>query len=229
MSTPPPRERRSGAERKPELVDAAIRVIGRAGIGGLTTAALAAEVGLSSGALFKHFPSLDALLGAVVDRVESALEASYPSADLAPLDRLLEFVALRSAAVGSGGILRLLLSEHFLLAVPAADRARITAAVERSFRWVGSCIREAQEAGTVRTDLDARALGMVVIGTVQAVALGGQLPFSPLGFAGAPVAREALARLLRPATVPPPSVGRRPKRGASGPVAEPAVRKRSRP
>ena len=46
------------------------------------------EVGLSTGAIFRHFASLDALLEAIVTRVEAVLAATYPPADLPPRERL---------------------------------------------------------------------------------------------------------------------------------------------
>ena len=111
--------RRTSLDRQVELTDAALHIIATKGIAALSTRSLAAQVGLSSGAIFRHFASLEALLDAVVTRVEAVLESTYPPSTLPPVERLERFVEARSTAVGNQlGILRLVLSEQFLLALP---------------------------------------------------------------------------------------------------------------
>lgn len=164
--------RRTSEVRQAELTDAALHIIATRGIAALSTRALAEHVGLSSGAIFRHFASLDALLDAVVARVEAVLESTYPPRDLPPLARLLRFVEARSAAVGGQvGILRLVLSEQFLLALPQGGSARLQACVHKTRHFVRGCLREAQLAGEVRADVDASALAVVVMGTIQMLAL----------------------------------------------------------
>ncbi len=153
--------RRSTEDRQAELIDAALRIIATRGITALSTRALAAEVGLSTGAIFRHFATLDALLDAVVERVEAVLAATYPSDELPPLARLDAFVEARSTAVGNQlGILRLMLSEQFLHALPAQGSARLEACVQRSRAFVLACLREGQACGrcgtTVRRMLQAQ-------------------------------------------------------------------------
>ena len=97
----PDEGRRPTEVRKVELTDAALHVIATRGIAALTTRSLAEHVGLSSGAIFRHFATLDALLDAVVARVEAELDATYPSKELPPLERLERFVEARSATVGN--------------------------------------------------------------------------------------------------------------------------------
>ncbi|MBW2380322.1 MAG: helix-turn-helix transcriptional regulator, partial [Deltaproteobacteria bacterium] len=110
--------RRSSEVRQLELTDAALHIIATRGITALSTRSLAEQVGFSSGAIFRHFASLDALLDAVVARVEAVLDSTYPHRELPAQERLQRFVEARSAAVGDQvGILRLVLSEQFLLAL----------------------------------------------------------------------------------------------------------------
>ncbi len=197
--------RRASEVRQVELVDAALQIIATRGIAALTTRSLAAEVGLSSGAIFRHFASLDALLEAVVGRVESVLDSTYPPIELPPRERLERFVEARSAAVGSQlGILRLVVSEQFLLALPAHSSARLSACIQKTRAFVLGCVREGQAAGAIRTDLDASALAVVVLGTTQLLALA---PWAPRRRpAEARAVRGALLALLAP------PAARRPKR-----------------
>lgn len=164
--------RRKSEERQSELTDAALRIIATKGIAALSTRSLAEEVGLSTGAIFRHFASLDALMDAVVTRVEAVLEATYPSSTLPPVERLERFVENRSTAVGKQlGILRLVVSEQFFLALPKGGSTRLAACVNKTRRFVLDCVREGQDAGELRRDLPAETLAPIVMGTVQMLAL----------------------------------------------------------
>ncbi len=57
------------ANRRQEILDAAIVVLGRSGIHGLTHRAVDAAAGLSAGSVSNHFRSRDALLEAVTARI----------------------------------------------------------------------------------------------------------------------------------------------------------------
>jgi len=164
--------RRSSEVRQVELTDAALHIIANQGIAALSTRSLAKHVGLSSGAIFRHFASIDALLDAVVARVEAVLEATYPPRELPPLERLERFVEARTSAVGKQvGIPRLVLSEQFLLALPKGGSARLSACVLKTQAFVRECLRKGQEAGAFRSDIDAGALAIVVMGTMRMLAL----------------------------------------------------------
>lgn len=193
--------RRPTEERRTELVDAALHIIATRGIAQLTTHRLAAHVGLSDGAIFRHFATLDALLDAVVTRFETVLASTYPPKELPPLERLSRFIDARSAAVGDRiGLLRLVVSEQFHLALPKQGTARIAACAKQSREFVLACIREGQAEGAIRDDADAGALAVVVMGTIQALAIASadarHRPAPP------DAVREALVRLLAPAAAP---------------------------
>lgn len=164
--------RRTSRDRQNELTDAALHIIATKGISALTTRSLAAHVGLSTGAIFNHFASLEALLEAVVARVESVLESTYPPATLPPVERLTRFLEARSTAVGKQlGILRLVLSEQFLLALPKAASERLAACVHKTRAFALQCVRDGQRAGALRADLAAETLVPIIMGTAQALAL----------------------------------------------------------
>ena len=198
--------RRSSEVRQVELTDAALHIIATRGIGAVSTRSLAEQVGLSSGAIFRHFASLDALLDAVVARVEEVLESTYPPSDLPPLERLQRFVEARSAAVGSQvGIMRLVLSEQFLLSLPKSGSARLSSCVQKTRGYVRDVLREGQETGELRADVDASVLAVVVMGTVQMLAISSSHGH---GATEARAVREGLMALLQP-VVPPRSKNRR--------------------
>ena len=166
-----PTARRSHGERREEIVDAALRIIAGGGIAALTVATLAEEVGVTGGALYRHFPSTDAILEAVAERVSGLLDSSLPDETLPPLERLELFVQARStAASGHPGVLRLMLSEQVTLAMPERAVTRLRASVRKTWDAIERALSNGQAEGTVRDDLPAAALVPVVIGTVQVLA-----------------------------------------------------------
>jgi AcrR family transcriptional regulator len=215
--------RKATEVRRIELTDAALRIIATKGIAALSTRSLAEEVGLTTGAIFRHFDSLDALLEAVVARVEAVLEATYPPATLPPVEQLERFVEARSTAVGAQlGIMRLVLSEQFLLALPKSSSARLAACVEKTRAFVVARLREGQASGALRDDVPAEALAPVVMGTVQMLALS--LPSGRAHESSARAVRSGLLSLLRP----PARARRAPTRSAAARRSEPAREVRER-
>lgn len=62
----PPRRRRYDPDRRQRIIDAAIRVVGRAGIAGLSHRTVAAEADVPLGSTTYHFATLDDLLVAAL-------------------------------------------------------------------------------------------------------------------------------------------------------------------
>ncbi len=59
--------RKSQAERREEIIDAALVILGEHGVDGMTMARIAEAVGVTPGGLYRHFGSRDAILAAVVE------------------------------------------------------------------------------------------------------------------------------------------------------------------
>ncbi len=186
-------ERRPTEHRRAEIVSAALRLVATRGIAELGNRQIAEAVGLSTGALFRHFASMDEILCAVADRVHELLHATYPAADLPPEERIARFVDARAATVGENvGILRLVLSEQFTLALPREAAAKLHEAVMESRAFLTKALREGQKSGAIRDDVPAEVLTTVVMGTIQVAAFEA----ARSGGAGRPGVRAGLMRLL---------------------------------
>lgn len=168
--------RRPTAERKREIADAALRIIATRGIASLTTASLAKAVGLSGGALFKHFASRDAILDEVARRAEGLLRDTQPLPELPPGERLVRFLDARTnVAAKHAGLLRLLLSEQFTLALPATAERRLRRAIAETRKLVEQTLVDGQATGVFRDDQPAAALAVIVLGAVQMLAFSAAL------------------------------------------------------
>ncbi len=65
---------KGGADTKARIVDAAEEVVLRDGVARLTLDAAAAEAGLSKGGVLYHFPTRDALVAGMVDKIIEAFD-----------------------------------------------------------------------------------------------------------------------------------------------------------
>lgn len=185
--------------KQTEIADAALKIIGERGIAALTTASLAQELGVSSGAPFRHFESRDEILEAATQRVADMVANTYPKALLPPLERLQAFFLARVQTVGQrAGVARFIFSEQFALALPPAAAERMLDLVRGTRAFVLKALEEGIERGEIRKDLPPKALLPIVLGSLQHLVFLNALP-SELGkVPKATEVFESLACLLAP-------------------------------
>jgi AcrR family transcriptional regulator len=147
------------------LVDAALERFAVDGLGA-SFDAVAAEVGVTKGALYHHFGSKDGLVEAVykeairrhADRViEASREGTGRERLLALVDASARLYASRTP------FYRVLISLHITAAMERPALADIARRMQRSQRdYMIGLVREGQLDGSIRTTLDAEAAGLTV-------------------------------------------------------------------
>jgi TetR/AcrR family transcriptional regulator len=163
------RVRKPAGVRRREIAEAVLHVIGEHGAPALTAASIAAEVGVTSGALFRHFESLEAILDAAVDEGLERVEATFPPAELPPIERLRRLAAARIDLLANNpGLAWLLMSDQVYLTVSKQSVTRLRKLVRRSRIFLLAALREAMADGSLRTDIPAETLLVVFTGTVHA-------------------------------------------------------------
>lgn len=162
--------RKRGPERREEIAKAVLRIVGDRGVAALSTTTLAEEVGVTSGALFRHFASRDEMLQAAVQHAVARIESTFPDPSLPPLERALGLARNRVRLLGAEPDLAWLLrSEQAYHMLPAAAVAQLRGLVKRSERCFIDAIREGVVQGTIRDDIDPESLRVLVMGTVHAL------------------------------------------------------------
>jgi AcrR family transcriptional regulator len=157
-------------ERQARIVDAALRIIATRGSRRFTADLLAREVGLTGGALYRHFGGMNEVVDAVVDRVGEVLFEGFPPGAGDPLERLKLFYYRRARAIlMNPHISRLLLSDHLAQAGGAAQSRRLDEFKRRSRDFVMECLRNGKDAGMLAGGMSPEAGAVVVLGSILAM------------------------------------------------------------
>ena len=205
--------RKPAAVRREEIVQAVLRIIGERGLTSLTTSNLAAEVGLTSGALFRHFASQEEILRQATRHAVALIEATFPDESLPPMERLLALARNRVRVLGAdAGLAWFLRSEQAALALPQDAASLLRDLVTRSKKYLLATIREGVADGSIRDDIEPKVLLVLVLGTVHTL----------IGMSGAqqssssrrPSIERVLAGLVRLLT--PPDRGRAKRKSSTG-------------
>jgi len=181
---PGPRKRLSGAERRHEIVLAVVALARDAGPEGITTQAIADRIGVTHGALFRHFPDKGAIWAAVFDWVGESLGAAVGAAfaeggaPLATLERV--FLAHVAFVARHPGVPRILY--HELQRPPGSTaQSRVRGLVSGYRGRLAALIGAAKAAGQLPAALDEEVAAVHVVGSVQGLVMQATLFGGELG------------------------------------------------
>ena len=170
--------RRSSKERRALAIDAVIDLASGMNPADITTAAISDRMGLTQGALFRHFPTKDAVLQAVMESVSERLLSRIDEAvreETAPLEALRAiFMAHVGFIESNPGVPRLLFSELQRTEETGAKRA-VAAFLEASATRILVQLDEAKKLGLVSPDICPRSAAMSLVGSVQGLVIQAML------------------------------------------------------
>jgi AcrR family transcriptional regulator len=202
--------RQSRDVRREQIVRAALAVIARKGVSGLTTAVLAKEVGISEANLYRHFRSKDEILSetgkAVGEAIRKNLESALKTSDV-PLVKLKKAFMLHLEYIEKNeGIPRLGFSEEMHVS-NAKLKKLFRNNIELYSAGLASIVREGQRSGSIRTDVDPAALASLIIGAVQVTVMRWSL--SGFSFSLTKVGRKLWKDIEQCFTAAPSAPGRK--------------------
>lgn len=167
-------------QRRLQIADAALKVIAQQGLGRFTTQAIAAEVGITDGTLFRHFGSKEEIVLAALDRVEAKLFEGFPPADAQPLVRLERFFRFRAALVWDNPVIAgLAFSEELPHAAGDAGARQVLAWKRRTLEFITACVTDAQQRDQVVPGLAPPDVSIIVLGTLMALVKLGPIAGGP--------------------------------------------------
>ena len=162
--------RKPTAERRKEIVLAVLKIVSEQGLSALSTATIAAEVGMTSGAIFRHFASIDEIFAAVVEYAVEMIEGTFPSESDPPDERLFAFARNRIKLLKSApGLAWLMRSEQAYLTLPAESTAQLKAVSKRSKGFILDALHDGVKAGSIRNDIEPEHMLVMILGTIHAL------------------------------------------------------------
>jgi len=161
-------------ERREVTVEAVIDLAAEQNPADITTGAIAKRMGVTQGALFRHFPSKDAILEAVMEWVSERLLARIDnaiSAAASPLDALEgAFITHIDFISEHPGVPRMLFGELQRAEQTMAKRMAQTL-IQRYGERLGRLVAEGKERGDLAATLDDKAAVTLFIGTIQGLVM----------------------------------------------------------
>lgn len=137
---------------------------------------IAARAGVGAGTVYRHFPTKESLIQAVLlSRVEGLVERARTLAETQPPDRALEMFVYDM--LYEGGEKRDLIDA--LTDIGVDPDAAVTGAYAELHRVLAEVLERAQRAETVRADIDADDLMALLTGVLVALHRGPRHPQFP--------------------------------------------------
>ena len=164
----------STKDRRSHTIEAVVALAGRHNPANITTSVRAKHMGLTQGALFRHFPSKEAIWQTVMEWVANQLLARIDhAAECAPspLDALQAiFFSHVDFVIEHPGIPRMMFGElqrAEMTPTKKIVRMLMKNYVKRLTYW----LEEAKNAGDVSVGVDTHAAALLLIGTVQGLVM----------------------------------------------------------
>jgi AcrR family transcriptional regulator len=161
-------------ERRAVTVEAVIALAGTKNPSEITTAAIAQHMNLTQGAIFRHFPSKEAIWQAVMEWVAERLLSRIERAakdQLSPLAAMeAMFLTHVEFVVEHPGVPRMLFGELQRAESTPAKRMAQTL-VKRYGERLHQLIEQGKSMGEIPITLDAEAASVLFIGTVQGLVM----------------------------------------------------------
>ncbi len=160
--------------RREQITEAALQIVGDRGVKGLTTAALAKEVGVSEANLYRHFENKDEILLETVGRIGETLrcnlervlaESSSPSESLKKI-----FILHLDYIEKNKGIPRLVFSNEIHVDNNRL-REKLFSTIDSYARRLEELLREWRSAGSIKESMDPAPTALTLIGMIQALTM----------------------------------------------------------
>ncbi len=168
----------SADERRAATVDAVVKLAAEQNPSEITTTAIAKHMGVTQGALFRHFPTKDAILQAVMEFVASRLLSRVDKAaraaptPVAAIEAI--FMAHIEFVVENPGVPRMMFGELQHAKLTAPKRMAQTL-IRRYGERLHDLIEEGKAAGELSASLDTGAAATLFIGTIQGLVMQSML------------------------------------------------------
>ncbi len=162
-------EKLDGSVRRQQIAEAALTLVANRGLNRLSVAAVARRVGLVPSGIYRHFKSKEEILLAVLDRMEARLVENVRAAceeSPDPMERLHGLLTRHIRMIREGrAIPRIIFSDEAHDGQPLR-KARVRKMLENCLGDIGAMIRQGQQEGRIRAEVDPGTAALLFLGIV---------------------------------------------------------------
>ncbi len=166
--------RRSSESRQMEIIETVLKLAAEHSPGLITTQEIADVMGVTQGAIFRHFPNKEAIWLATISGVEVKLLATLETAAhgaSSPLDALQRvFFRHVDFVLATPGVPRLIFNELQQAADSPVKKA-VRRILERYRQLIGGHLAAAVAVGEIPAGLNIAAAATLFIGTIQGLVM----------------------------------------------------------
>ena len=164
------REKLNTEVRQEQIIQAAMNLIASRGLKGLSMAALANRIGLVPSAIYRHFKSkddiVDMILGVIRERLLTNIRITCKETS-EPMERLQHILKRHVETLRENrAIPRIIFTEDVFTGNPKR-RNKVYGIVVGYLEGLNEIIRDGQEKGQIRSDMDSKTVALMFLGMIQ--------------------------------------------------------------
>lgn len=162
------------ALRQEQIAQAALNIVSSGGLSSLSIVAIADRIGLVPSAIYRHFKGKEEVLDAVLDLIRDRLAgnvAAISEETSDPVERLKRLLMRHVSMIKENkGIPRIIFAEDMYKTKPERKQ-KVYDGIKKYLIKVSEIIRQGQEEGRIRQDVDPWTLSVMFLGLIQPSAI----------------------------------------------------------
>ena len=164
------REKLNTEVRQEQIIQAAMNLIASRGLKGLSMAALANRIGLVPSAIYRHFKSKNDIVDMILDFIQERLLTNIRitcKETSEPMERLQRILKRHVETLRENrAIPRIIFTEDVFSGNPKR-KTKVYGIVNGYLEGLNKIIRDGQEKGQIRSDMDSKTVALMFLGMIQ--------------------------------------------------------------
>ena len=160
--------------RQDQIAEAALDIVRHAGIQALNIAAIAQKVDIVPSAVYRHYKNKSEVISAVLQLIEKRLGAHFQEVvnqNLGAIEKLQLLLDRHITLIsGNNAIPRIIFSEEVIGSIPER-RQQLYNIIQDVIGKVAKIIRDGQQEGSIRNDVDSENMAVAFMGMIQPAAI----------------------------------------------------------
>ena len=157
--------------RRAQIVRAASRIVADQGMASLTIQGLATEVGVSEGAIYRHFKSKDDILLAMVNEIESNLNrviSDSAGSEESALDQLRRLLQRHFSSLERRNAVSFVVIAEAMCFADQRVKQAARQMVEHYLDTIAAILKDGAAKGELDSGVDTKAAALMFFGMIQA-------------------------------------------------------------